>query len=44
MSLLATLKLGCLSIKKRLTTLCLKIKRYIKAQKAAIEAVHQGWL
>ena len=40
MSLLATVKLECLSIKKGLTTFGLKMKLYIKAQKAAIEALH----
>ena len=40
MSLLATVKLECLSLKKGLTTFGLKIKLYIKAQKVAIEALH----
>ena len=40
MSLLATVKLECLSLKKGLTTFGLKRKLYIKAQKAAIEALH----
>nr|WP_022940512.1 transposase [Psychromonas hadalis] len=40
MSLLATVKLECLSIKKGLTTFSLKMKLYIKAQKVAIEALH----
>jgi len=40
MSLLATVKLECLSLKKGLTTFALKTKLYIKAQKAAIEALH----
>ena len=40
MSLLATVKLECLSVKKGLTTFGLKTKLYIKAQKAAIEALH----
>ena len=39
MSLLATVKLECLSLKKGLTTFGLKTKLYIKAQKAAIEAL-----
>uniref|UniRef100_A0A6A7G527 IS701 family transposase n=1 Tax=Hirondellea gigas TaxID=1518452 RepID=A0A6A7G527_9CRUS len=41
MSLLATVKLECLSIKKGLTTFGFKMKLYIKAQKAAIEALHR---
>ena len=40
MSLLATVKLECLSLKKGLTTFGLKMKLYMKAQKAAIEALH----
>ncbi|WP_094752206.1 IS701 family transposase [Psychromonas sp. CD1] len=40
MSLLATVKLECLSIKKGLTTFGLKMKLYIRAQKAAFEALH----
>nr|WP_022941749.1 hypothetical protein [Psychromonas hadalis] len=40
MSLLATVKLEYLNIKKGLTTFALKIKLYIKAQKTTIEALH----
>ena len=41
MSLLATVKLEYLSIKKGLTTFCLKTKLYIKAQKSALDALPQ---
>ena len=41
MSLLATAKLECLSIKKGLTTFGLKTKLYIKAQKQALNELHK---
>ena len=41
MSLIATARLGCLSLKKGVTTFGLKTKLYLKAQKQALNELHR---